>query len=82
MITLTLKESPHVPLETEILSPDVLAPLRDAEVRALPVFLGNRQYRLEEFFTVEGEDGSDIEIRGDAARVKWIGRAMSLRLRR
>jgi formylmethanofuran dehydrogenase subunit C len=77
MITLTLKESPHVPLETEILSPDVFAPLRDAEVRALPVFLGNRQYRLEEFFAVEGEGGIDIEIRGDASRVKWIGRGMT-----
>ncbi len=73
----TLKEHPTVPLEAEVLSPDVLAPLKHAEVRALPVFLGKRQYRLDEFFEVEGDGGDELEIRGDAARVKWIGRGMT-----
>src|SRR5690242_954517 len=76
-ITLTLREAPSVPLETEILSPDVLAPLPHDEVRALPIFLGKRQYRLDDFFTVEGEGGDDIAIRGDTGRVKWIGRGMT-----
>ena len=56
MITLTLKEAPSVPLEAEAISPDVtaeLASLHDA-VRALPVFLGKRQCRLDDFFEVEG----------------------------
>jgi formylmethanofuran dehydrogenase subunit C len=73
--TLTLKEHLTVPLETEVLSPDVIAPLGSVEVRALPVFLGKRQYRLDEFFEVQGS-GEELEIRGDAARVKWIGRGM------
>lgn len=76
-ITLTLREAPSVPLETEVLSPDVLAPLPPDEVRALPIFLGKRQYRLDDFFTVEGEGGDDIVIRGDTGRVKWIGRGMT-----
>jgi formylmethanofuran dehydrogenase subunit C len=75
--TFILKEQPTVPLEAEILSSDVLAPLKHAEVRALPVFLGKRQYRLDEFFSVEGEGALDLEIRGDASRVKWIGRSMT-----
>ena len=75
-ITLTLREAPSVPLETEVLSPDVLAPLPHDEVRALPIFLGKRQYRLDDFFTVEG-GGDDIVIRGDTGRVKWIGRGMT-----
>jgi formylmethanofuran dehydrogenase subunit C len=101
-IILTLKDQPPVPLEAEILAPDHIAGLDDAAIRALPVFLGKRQRRVEDFFTVEretvdrhagngealygeagkngsGNDGSsdEIEIRGDAAKVKWIGRAMT-----
>ena len=37
---LTLKQPPHVPLDAEVLTPDVLAPLAHDEVRALPVVLG------------------------------------------
>jgi formylmethanofuran dehydrogenase subunit C len=74
---LTLKERPHVPLEAEVLSPDVIAPLAHAEVRALPVVLGKRQRRLEDFFEVEGPGSEELEIRGDVGRVKWIGRGMT-----
>jgi formylmethanofuran dehydrogenase subunit C len=74
---LTLKERPHVPLEAEALSPDVLAPLSHDDVRALPVVLGKRQYRLDDFFTIEGAGSENLEVRGDVGRVKWIGRGMT-----
>jgi formylmethanofuran dehydrogenase subunit C len=74
---LTLKEPPHVPLEAELLTPDVLASLKHDEVRALPVVLGKRQCRLDDFFEVEGPGSEELEIRGDAGRVKWIGRGMT-----
>ncbi|HEX5272143.1 MAG TPA: formylmethanofuran dehydrogenase subunit C [Gemmataceae bacterium] len=74
---LTLKRQPHVPLEAETLCPDVLAGLGEAEVRALPVVLGKRQFRLDEFFEVDGPGSEEIEIRGDTGRVKWIGRGMT-----
>ncbi len=77
MITLTLKKQPVVPLEAEVLSPDVLGSLAHDELRAQPVFLGKRQYRLDDFFEVEGAGGDDLEIRGDARQVKWIGRGMT-----
>jgi formylmethanofuran dehydrogenase subunit C len=77
VITLRLKEQPRVPLEAECLSPDVVATLRHEEIRALPVFLGKRQVRLDDFFEVEGEGGDELEIRGDAGKVKWIGRGMT-----
>lgn len=77
MITLTLKEQPTVPLEAEALSPAVTSGLAAEAIRALPVFLGKRQCRVDDFFQVEGEGGDDLEIHGDAARVKWIGRGMS-----
>ena len=74
---LTVKERPHIPLEAEVLCPDVFAPLGHADVRALPVVLGKRQYRLDDFFEVEGPGSEELEIRGDAGRVKWIGRGMT-----
>ena len=43
MITLTLKDQPTVPLEAEVLSPDVTAGLTSDAIRALPVHLGKRQ---------------------------------------
>jgi formylmethanofuran dehydrogenase subunit C len=77
MITLTLKEQPSVPLEAEVISPDVTATLSHDAVRALPVLLGKRQCRLDDFFQVEGAASDELEIRGDANRVKWIGRGMT-----
>lgn len=75
--TLLLKQQLTVPLEAEVLTPDVLAPLDHAGVRALPVFLGKRQYRVDDFFEVEGGGGEDLVVRGEAGRVKWIGRGMT-----
>jgi formylmethanofuran dehydrogenase subunit C len=77
LITFSLKELPSVPLEAEALSPDVIAGLTNAEIRALPVHLGRRQRRVDDFFDVEGEASDELEIRGDARRVKWIGRGMT-----
>jgi formylmethanofuran dehydrogenase subunit C len=77
VITLTLKGEPSVPLEAETLSPDVMVQLTNADIRALPVYLGRRQRRVDEFFDVEGEASDQLEIRGDARRVKWIGRGMT-----
>jgi formylmethanofuran dehydrogenase subunit C len=77
MITLTLRERPVVPLEAELVSPDVMATLANDAIRALPVQLGKRQCRLDDFFTVTGEASDEIEIAGDASRVKWIGRHMT-----
>jgi len=77
MLTLTLKDQPRVPLEAEVMSPDRLAGLRHDEVRALPVYLGKRHLRLDDFFAIEGEGGDELEIRGDLAKIKWIGRGMT-----
>ena len=62
MITLTLKHQPTVPLEAETITPDIVAPLTPEAVRALPVFHGKRQCRLDEFFTVEGAASDELEL--------------------
>jgi formylmethanofuran dehydrogenase subunit C len=74
---LTVKERPHVPLEAEALTPDVVAGLGQDALRALPVVLGKRQYRLDDFFEIDGPGTEELEIRGDVGRVKWIGRGMT-----
>src|SRR5260370_16134470 len=79
MIILTLKEQPSVPLEAEVIAPDVMAGLGHDAIRALPIFLGKRQRRLDDFFNVEGAASDEIEVRGDAAKVKWIGRGTTRR---
>jgi formylmethanofuran dehydrogenase subunit C len=76
MPTLTLKEQPSVPLEAESLSPNVFAGQGHDAVRALPVFLGKRRHRLDDFFEVEGE-GEELQLRGDLRKVKWIGKGMT-----
>ena len=76
-ITLHLKRQPVVPLESEILSPDVMAELSNSEIRALTVYHGKRQLPLEEFFDVYGEKSTDLVLHGDLNKVRWIGRAMS-----
>jgi formylmethanofuran dehydrogenase subunit C len=77
MVTLTLKDQPVVPLEAESLSPDVMAPLTHDAIRALPVYLGKRQKRVDDFFTIEGESSDELMIIGDATKIKWIGHGMT-----
>ena len=77
MIVFTLKEQPSVPLEAEALCPDAIAGLAPEEVCGLPIFLGKRQCRVDDFFNVEGDGDDGLEIRGDARNVKWIGKGMT-----
>jgi formylmethanofuran dehydrogenase subunit C len=70
---------PSVPLEAEAITPDVMAGLTREAICALPVFLGKRQCRLDQFFDValDGPASDQLEIRGDAAKVKLIGHGMT-----
>ena len=78
MITLTLKEQPTVPLEAEVLSPDVMAPLDHDAIRALPVLLGKRQCRLDDFFDGRGRrPATSSRSAATSRKVKWIGRGMT-----
>ena len=76
-VVATLTEELMTPLEVEALSPDNLSGMTHADILDLPAYLGNRQRRLGDFFEVEGEKSASLELRGDLARVKWIGRGMT-----
>ena len=72
-----LKRQPTVPLEAEVLTPDTVAKLGNADIRSLTVYHGKRQLPLGEFFDVEGEHSEHLEIHGDLRKVRWIGRGMT-----
>ncbi len=76
-VILRLKRSPTVPLEAEVITPDVLGSLSNSEIRSLTVYHGKRRLPLGDFFDVEGEHSCDLELHGNMEKVRWVGRAMS-----
>ena len=76
-VHLRLKEEPKLPLEAEAVSPEVIGVLSRGEIQRLPVFMGKHQYQLRDFFDVEGERSSCLELHGNLAKVKLIGRGMT-----
>lgn len=77
MFTLTLTKPPTVPLDAEAISPDNVVGRALEDIRALPVYHGKRQCRLDDFFTVKGEASDVLTIHGDCSRIKWIGKSMT-----
>lgn len=76
-MTLTPLGPTPVPLEAECITPRHLAGLAAREAGRLPVWLGNEQRTLGEFFRIAGSGDGTVVIGGSAAHVKWIGRGMS-----
>ncbi len=76
-ITFRLKREPTVPLEAEVITPDVVAGLSNAEIGALTVYHGKRQLPLSDFFDIEGELSDELILHGALHKVRWIGRGMS-----
>jgi formylmethanofuran dehydrogenase subunit C len=66
-----------VPVEAEVISPDLFAEKSHEEIGSLPVFLGNRKMCLKDLFEIEGQSSTNIVLEGDFSRVKKIGYGMS-----
>jgi formylmethanofuran dehydrogenase subunit C len=78
MLQLTLTLNSLIPLEAETIVPNCLVNLSNDAIATLPVQHGNRTLALRDAFDISGDarDGH-IEISGDCARVKWLGRGMA-----
>lgn len=76
-VTLVLKEPLAIPIEAELICPDVFADKNCHEIESLPLHHGNRERKLAELFEVHGERSSHIRIEGDISRVKKIGYGMT-----
>ena len=77
-LILTLKQLPEVPLVVEGITPDRLRSKSLAEIERLPIFQGNCQWPLGEWFSVTGHAAEEvIAWEGDLSRVHWIGAKMA-----
>jgi formylmethanofuran dehydrogenase subunit C len=65
-----------IPLEAECLTPDRLVGQSADAIARLPVWHGNRERGLGEFFTID-PGGEDVILQGDLRRVKGIGLRMT-----
>ncbi len=83
-IKLTLKQSPEVVLEAEVISPDHFAGRSRDQIAASVVYHGKREKRLDDFFEIGDcpevcgdEKDVFIELYGDLHRVRHLGRSMT-----
>ncbi|NLI91663.1 MAG: formylmethanofuran dehydrogenase subunit C [Peptococcaceae bacterium] len=86
-ITLRLKEQPSIPIEAESIIPENLSGKSLAEINSLPLWCGNRQEKVEDYFTVEISelDGDSLPadsmpkmvLQGNLSRFKRLGQGMS-----
>jgi len=81
-VTLTPNPQPKIPIEAEVISPDSFAGKMAEEIAKLPVWKGNNQATLGEFFNVsEDAPAKPAEMRiiiaGDVSRTKYIGARMT-----
>ncbi|MFX0096394.1 MAG: formylmethanofuran dehydrogenase subunit C [Candidatus Hodarchaeota archaeon] len=81
-ITLVLKKKLKVPLEADVISPNIFSEKKISEIAGLAAWHGNRRTNLGDFFEIEGETFTEPEnlhviIKGDASKVKWVGKRMT-----
>jgi formylmethanofuran dehydrogenase subunit C len=76
-IVLRPKMEFDVPVEAEVISPDLFKGKPLEEIENLPVFLGNKKMPLKDLFYIEGDPSMEIVVEGDLSRVKKIGYGMS-----
>ncbi len=81
-ITLIPKEQPAIPLEADVISPDVFAGKDTKGIKELEVYHGNARGKLGDFFEISGSKVEDAEklriiVKGDVKRTKRIGQGMT-----
>ncbi len=75
-VTLTMHTEPEVPLEAPCLNPDSLLGKNSNEVAGLQVMHGNQAACVGDFFNVEGDADTSLNIIGNLERVKYLGAGM------
>jgi len=87
-LTLRLCEQPAIPVEAESITPENLAGKSRDEIKRLPLWSGNRQQKLGDYFEVERtepeEEGltqegalAKVVLLGDFSRFKRLGQGMA-----
>ena len=79
-MALTLKYTGNttVPVEIEDFLPETAQDKSLAEIEKWPIYHGNREVALAEFFEVSGDSGDlDWRLEGDLSGVHWLGAKMT-----
>ena len=76
-LELSLHTRPEVPLEAELLTPDMTLGMDSDAVSGMAIRHGNRQVTVGEFFKVKGKGEGQLHLAGDLSRVKHLGSGMS-----
>lgn len=77
-VTLVLRSRPAVPLEAPCVRPGAFASLSASEIAQLPVWHGNEQACLGDWFDVGGGHSDDVRVSGDGTGcVKRLGETMA-----
>jgi formylmethanofuran dehydrogenase subunit C len=77
-LMLKYKGDTTVPVEIEDFLPEAAREKSLAEIEKWPIFHGNREVPLAEFFDVSGEPGDlNWQFEGDLSGVHWIGAKMT-----
>ena len=81
-LKLTPKKMPGIPVEAEAITPDRVAGKTLKDVRTLPVYVGNEEKTLGDYFKVAGKTAEDpseqlIVVDGEIPNVKYIGAGMT-----
>lgn len=81
-VLLVPKGQSKIPVEAEVISPDVFTGKQLSEIEVLPVYVGNQTHALKDYFIVKGETAEKaveqlITVRGDISHVKYVGSSMT-----
>ena len=81
-IVLTPKGFSNIPIEADVISPDVFAGKTLQEIRNLPIHYGNEEVEMKEYIHAQGKVAEKPEeqlivIDGDARHIKQIGTKMT-----
>jgi formylmethanofuran dehydrogenase subunit C len=82
VVTLTPKQIESISIEAEVIKPENFAGKTPAEIKALPLYIGNRASTIGDIFEVKVEGQGQVEhtcivINGSVPRVKRIGEKMA-----
>jgi formylmethanofuran dehydrogenase subunit C len=76
-LTFTLKAESRQRIDVSPLTPDRLAGKPLAEIGALLLQTGNRQFRADELFAIEGQDSERLVFRGVTGKLDYVGLELS-----
>ncbi len=77
-LTLTLKSRPKFTLDMSPLTPDLLQDLTLEQIRKLKLVYGNQTVKVEELFTVSGNDKDNIVINKSCDQLICVGKEMTM----